>query len=383
MVTWAEDRPAEVRPALRRFGFLRTSGRVSPGERSRSLVAQHSGVRRLWDGDLEGAHALLRQSLTVSTADALGGLALIEALCGRPRPAAEFAAGAGGSTLGEAARVLGRWLSGETYQPRAAKATAEPAEALLTVLTARARLSTADTCGARDLLAEVGGSTALVRVLHRTALAELLIAEKRPAAALAELDDVPTKCAKALTGHVRAVAGWAYLAASEPARALREAREVRRLGPAAGSWAQIDACLVEALAADRLGHEGVVDLALSEALSEALSATVGVVRPFFDAGKPLARLLGARPDLVVGGPLAATIDGHPPTAATAEPITDREGTILRFLPSLLTTMDIARELSVSPNTVKTHVRNIYRKLDVGTRRDAVKRARELGLLRLT
>ena len=70
-------------------------------------------------------------------------------------------------------------------------------------------------------------------------------------------------------------------------------------------------------------------------------------------------------------------------STAAEPITDREGTILRFLPSLLTTVDIARELSVSPNTVKTHVRNIYRKLDVGTRRDAVKRARELGLLRLT
>jgi LuxR family maltose regulon positive regulatory protein len=287
------------------------------------------------------------------------------------------------STLAEAALVLGRWLSGEAYQPGPVRVATGPAESVLTVIAARACLSTADTCTARDLLAEVGGSTALVRVLHRTALAELLVAEKRPAAALAELDDLPTKYAKPLAGRVRAVAGWAYLAASEPARALREAREVRRLGPAAGSWAQIDACLVEALAADRLGHEGVVDLALSEALSEALSAAVGVVRPFFDAGKPLALLLGARPDLVVGGPLAATIEGHPPTGAAAEPITDREGTVLRFLPSLLTTVDIARELSVSPNTVKTHVRNIYRKLDVGTRRDAVRRARELGLLRLT
>jgi LuxR family maltose regulon positive regulatory protein len=43
--------------------------------------------------------------------------------------------------------------------------------------------------------------------------------------------------------------------------------------------------------------------------------------------------------------------------------------------------DIARELSVSSNTVKAHVRSLYHKLGVGSRRDAVDRARALGLLR--
>jgi LuxR family maltose regulon positive regulatory protein len=42
--------------------------------------------------------------------------------------------------------------------------------------------------------------------------------------------------------------------------------------------------------------------------------------------------------------------------------------------------DIANELSVSPNTVKSHLRHIYRKLAVGSRRDAVRQARRFGLL---
>lgn len=56
--------------------------------------------------------------------------------------------------------------------------------------------------------------------------------------------------------------------------------------------------------------------------------------------------------------------------------------MLQYLPTLLTMDDIAGELSVSLNTVKTHLRSIYRKLSVSTRRDAVHRARAAGLLHL-
>ena len=55
-------------------------------------------------------------------------------------------------------------------------------------------------------------------------------------------------------------------------------------------------------------------------------------------------------------------------------------TVLRFLQSVLSNEEIASKLFVSVNTVKTHVRNIYRKLSVGRRREAVQRARELHLL---
>jgi len=54
--------------------------------------------------------------------------------------------------------------------------------------------------------------------------------------------------------------------------------------------------------------------------------------------------------------------------------------VLRYLPTNLSRLEIAGELSVSPNTVSTHIRSIYAKLGVRDRSSAVQRARELRLL---
>ena len=54
--------------------------------------------------------------------------------------------------------------------------------------------------------------------------------------------------------------------------------------------------------------------------------------------------------------------------------------MLRYLPTNLTAPEIARELSVSPNTVRTHVRHLYTKFGTHHRAEAVERARALGLL---
>lgn len=54
--------------------------------------------------------------------------------------------------------------------------------------------------------------------------------------------------------------------------------------------------------------------------------------------------------------------------------------VLRYLPTNLTAPEIARELSVSPNTVRTHIKNLYAKLGTHQRAGAVERARALGLL---
>jgi LuxR family maltose regulon positive regulatory protein len=67
-------------------------------------------------------------------------------------------------------------------------------------------------------------------------------------------------------------------------------------------------------------------------------------------------------------------------AALAEPLTEREQRILRYLPTMLTNAEIGAEVFVSLNTVKTHLRSIYRKLDANGRADAVEKARRLGLL---
>ena len=61
-------------------------------------------------------------------------------------------------------------------------------------------------------------------------------------------------------------------------------------------------------------------------------------------------------------------------------MSDAELRVVRFLPSNLTAAEIASELIVSANTVRTHMRHIYAKRDAHTRSEAVARARELGLL---
>ena len=66
--------------------------------------------------------------------------------------------------------------------------------------------------------------------------------------------------------------------------------------------------------------------------------------------------------------------------AMGDPLTVRERTVLRYLASTLSNTEIAQELYLSVNTVKTHQRTIYRKLGAAGRRDAVHRARALRLL---
>jgi LuxR family maltose regulon positive regulatory protein len=67
-------------------------------------------------------------------------------------------------------------------------------------------------------------------------------------------------------------------------------------------------------------------------------------------------------------------------AVFAEELSDREAAVLRFLPTMMSNNEIAAELFVSANTVKSHLKSIYRKLDVADRRQAVRRARDMQLL---
>jgi ATP/maltotriose-dependent transcriptional regulator MalT len=68
------------------------------------------------------------------------------------------------------------------------------------------------------------------------------------------------------------------------------------------------------------------------------------------------------------------------TARLIEPLSQSEVRVLRYLPTHLSTSEIARELSVSVNTVRTHMRHLFAKLSVHRRTEAVTRARALGLL---
>jgi LuxR family maltose regulon positive regulatory protein len=72
--------------------------------------------------------------------------------------------------------------------------------------------------------------------------------------------------------------------------------------------------------------------------------------------------------------------GHEPSLAEIEQLSPSELRVLRYLPTNLSRPEIASELSVSVNTVNTHIRNIYAKLQAQDRSSAVQRARQMRLL---
>ena len=82
--------------------------------------------------------------------------------------------------------------------------------------------------------------------------------------------------------------------------------------------------------------------------------------------------------------LLSTLDEQPvherSTTILLEPLSERELAVLRFLPTMMSNAEIAAEMFVSVNTVKTHLKHVYRKLDVADRSECVQRARELRLL---
>lgn len=65
---------------------------------------------------------------------------------------------------------------------------------------------------------------------------------------------------------------------------------------------------------------------------------------------------------------------------TDQSLTERELDVLRYLPTRLSTIDIAVKLGISPNTVKTHLKNIYKKLDARSRNEAIVNAARLRML---
>ncbi|MFE2133597.1 response regulator transcription factor, partial [Streptomyces sp. NPDC059466] len=70
----------------------------------------------------------------------------------------------------------------------------------------------------------------------------------------------------------------------------------------------------------------------------------------------------------------------PPAALVVEELSGRELDVLGRLAEMMSTEEIAADLYVSVNTVKTHLKSVYRKLAVSRRNEAVRRARELRLL---
>jgi LuxR family maltose regulon positive regulatory protein len=168
---------------------------------------------------------------------------------------------------------------------------------------------------------------------------------------------------------------------------LEKAAEAHRR---AGSLVEIR--LLQALAHAARADRVRAREALARAFAEAPEPE-NLGRLFLDEGEPMIRLLrdaenrglaGGHPGRLLRlGTSAATaaMDANRRAApSSANPLSDRELQVLRLLAGELTGPQIARELFVSLNTLRTHTKQVFTKLDVTSRRAAVRRARELGLL---
>ena len=149
----------------------------------------------------------------------------------------------------------------------------------------------------------------------------------------------------------------------------------------------IEARILAAVATDRMHRDTAALKFMTEAIG--LAHSVGIVRPFLTAGPQVSGLLDRHRHVVARHPdftkrLAAVITGErfpsPNPKPFLEPLTEREMAVLAYLPTMLKSAEIAADLFVSVNTVKTHQRAIYRKLGVSNRRGAVDRARALNML---
>ena len=151
-------------------------------------------------------------------------------------------------------------------------------------------------------------------------------------------------------------------------------------------WARVEALLLDATARDRLADRRAAEESLEAALE--LAEPEGLVLPFLLW--PTRELLERHPKhrtahATLIRTILDTLAGraapqHGPTAPLRDKLSDAELRVVRYLPSNLTATEIASELIVSTNTVRTHMRHIYAKLDAHTRSEAVARARELGLV---
>jgi LuxR family maltose regulon positive regulatory protein len=150
--------------------------------------------------------------------------------------------------------------------------------------------------------------------------------------------------------------------------------------------------LLRALVRDAQGHRPQALESLAQAFAEAPEPE-GYARIFLDEGPPMVSLLRDAGRVGAGGdqmprvlrlavPPEARTSGTGPrqTPSPINSLSERELDVLRLLDSELTGPEIARELFVSHNTVRTHTKHIFTKLDVTNRRAAVLRARDQGLI---
>ncbi|MCU7726482.1 LuxR C-terminal-related transcriptional regulator [Actinoplanes sp. KI2] len=375
----------------------------------RALALTNKGVGLLWTATLDqadqyfwaGMAAARTTGVPLVEINAQGYLGLVAYLQGSLTEAEQHAA---------AAEELADRL-GAASAPQAAMAHL----VIALVEVERSRTAEAQSALRRALHSDIDPPEAITAMLTSLVRAQLLLSAGDPAAARALLKAArdgapPSLDAPRLDRWLRLTEGDVSLALNEPDRvvamyrsepALRPAEQVclgraylalgdypsaeellTRAGNSPDMVAAVTAWIALALLAEAQGHVSRSIDAMSKAGT--LGRRNGIRRPFrrFDPAR-IAVLIGRQRWLEEDDTTGPVVFEKPPRAeavALAEPLSERELDVLRFLPTVLTANEIAASLGISVNTVKAHMRAIYRKLGATRRREAVVRARQLGLL---
>ena len=397
---------------------------------SRMAVLALHGEILLWAGRHDEAEGVLREGLALGACDGaeraqldvFGLLAILEAIRGRLRAASALV-----STAGELSAVTVR--AGSRHPARAVVASAivffergdltsarrelrriraqghpdSPLVAMLAVdLRARLVNGRPEREGALRAL-QVSRAEAVRRMggrplpewldLRMTVTESAILAQcderKIAIAALEAL--APGRPDNVAIRDVALARVW--VAAGEPDTAAQLCEPIVAAGTTAPASVLTDAWLVKARVAAQSGRTAQAGAALRRALR--LARRENRRQPFVvDAAwiPELTRLspLVAAEAVWLGEPWLPGMPGpsrgpghshgSDPRPAKMEDLSARELEVLIRLAQMMSTQDIAEHLYVSPNTVKTHLKNIYRKLGVSRRNEAVRRARELKLL---
>lgn len=377
------------------------------------LLLTHLGSARLWAGRFEDARAALtaavgvpgRASTLLPREDSMEHLALLDYLNGwlgraerkalaavpeAERPGLPRPSGSGIGQLVLAAVAVDRHELGR-------------AQALLDET---ARLPS----GTRDPVAAAGRALATARLLLVRGKARAAVEAADPAVAAAVAspwaagyealvasaahlaEGRPGEAAEVLQGvsgdqPACAVEAAAIHVAAGRAGAAVDLLDSIRTGGRAGPAVTVRAALVRAQAAEQAGDTTTARKLVAHALLDARRERLR--RPFLDAGAWIRPLLATPPlhelaaDWLTPG--LPRHGGQPRPESLSPPLvavelSGRERDVLERLARMMSTEEVAADLYVSVNTVKTHLKSVYRKLAVNRRGDAVRRARDLRLL---
>jgi LuxR family transcriptional regulator, maltose regulon positive regulatory protein len=388
------------------------------GETLRAVALSHLGVTEVALEQLVDAEAHLTEALEVSRlADvpyaelaSMGGLAWLELIQGRLRRSARIArAGV------ELARTRGWDRSSQAALSLSALALVEQEWDDLEAAEGHAR-ELSETARSADDRAGRGWSAAIQAALSLTnhgadvdlqlerlrgAKSDLKavesprlhrsvsVLEARLMAAAADYDGATALVNRAVDEHPSSPGLHAVLARLSLALGDAEGALSALAAPVDAAYpiVAVEREVLRALALRASGNEETALAELDAALGRA--EPEGIRRPFLSAGPGMRELLAEHLRRAVShrwfaSELLRTLEGENGAPVLPiellEPLSEREGEVLRFLPTMMSNADIASELFVSVNTVKTHVKSIYRKLDVGRRQEAVRRARQLHIL---